>query len=88
MKERKCISCKLTYKGLKERCPFCHKLTKIGIFNKIMCVLGYISFAFWLAILAEIMITKTIIDIIWLAPVITVLIIIAIVVGICYLILK
>lgn len=88
MKERKCLSCKLTYKGLKERCPFCHKLTKLGIFNRIMSVLGYISLIFWLIVFAHVFIASVIIDMIWFMPAIAVIFVIAIIVGICFFIFK
>ncbi len=88
MKERKCKSCKLTYKGLKERCPFCKKLTKIGLFNRIMCVLGYISLAFLIVIFAYGIIIDGVINAIWFMPYIATALIILIVIGIIVLIFK
>lgn len=88
MKERKCHKCRLSYKGLKERCPFCHKLTKIGIFNKIMCVLGYLTLAFILYIFANFLVADAIFNAIWFMPIIAGIIIIAIIVGICIFIFK
>lgn len=43
MREHKCRKCKLSYKGFKSVCPYCHKKTKYGIMNTIMCVIGYIT---------------------------------------------
>ena len=88
MKERKCRKCKLTYKGLKERCPFCHKLTRFGIFNKIMTVLGYISLIFILIIWVHLIIAYMIVDMIWFMPVIAIAIVVAIIIGICVFIFK
>lgn len=87
-KERKCRKCKLTYKGLKTTCPFCHKSTNFGIFNKIMCVLGYISFLLGLIIFVHYVLIKGVINVIWFLPVIAAIIIIAIIVGICIFIFK
>lgn len=87
-KERKCRKCKLTYKGLKTSCPFCHKSTNLGIFNKIMCVFGYISFLFVIILLVHYILITSIINVIWFMPIIATIIIIAIIVGICVFIFK
>lgn len=42
-KERKCKKCGLSYKGFNTTCPFCHRTTKFGVFNKIMTIIGYIT---------------------------------------------
>ncbi len=88
MRERKCKSCNLTYKGLKERCPFCKKLTKIGVFNKIMCILGYLAFAFLIIIFAYSLMIKTVINAVWFMPSIATVLAILIIIGIVVLIFK
>lgn len=80
MKEHRCKKCNLTYKGLKTSCPYCHKSTRIGIINKIMCVIGYITFftiAGWV-IWYEVM--KAMVFSIFLAPALICLAVIAIIV--------
>lgn len=87
-KERRCRKCKLTYKGLKTTCPFCHKSTNLGIFNKIMCVFGYISFLLTLIIFVYYVLIQGIINVIWFLPAIAGALIILIIIGICIFIFK
>lgn len=87
-KERRCRKCNLTYKGLKTTCPFCHKSTNLGIFNKIMCVFGYISFLLTLIIFVYYVLIQGIINVIWFLPAIAGALIILIIIGICIFIFK
>ena len=87
-KERKCGKCKLTYKGIKERCPFCHKLTKLGIFNRIMCILGYITLFFIIVTIAYYLEAIVFVSTILSLPAIAIVITIALIVGIIIAILK
>lgn len=88
MKERKCKKCKLTYKGLKERCPFCHRLTKIGVFNRFMCVLGYIAFITTLIAAVYMLFVEALVTAMWIMPILATLVIIAIIVAIIVLVFK
>ncbi len=88
MRERKCRNCKLTYKGLKDHCPFCHKLTKIGYINKVMSFFGYLFFFIILVFFAYYILFDTVVKSILLAPLIVTLIVIAVIIGLLYLIFK
>lgn len=82
MKERKCRKCKLTYKGLKERCPFCHKMTKLGLFNRFMCIIGYMAFALLIVAFVYAALVETVITAVWVLPTIATVLIIAVIVAI------
>lgn len=84
MKERKCRNCKLTYRGLKERCPFCHKFTRFGIFNKIMSVFGYISLIILICDISYVVWIGALFSAFWYAPILITLACITIIVGIIY----
>lgn len=88
MKERKCKKCKLTYKGLKERCPFCHKLTKLGVLNRIMCILGYITLLSIITTLVYYIVAMATISTILAIPTIAAIIVIALIIGIIIAVLK
>lgn len=87
-KERKCRKCRLTYQGLKTKCPYCHKSTNLGIFNKIMCVFGYISFFAVLTIAVYYILIMGVINVVWFMPTIATVIIIAIIIGVLVYIFK
>ena len=70
MSEKKCKKCKLTYKGLKEKCPYCHKTTGFGIFNKIMMIIGYIVTALFIYGLIEYSLALLLVGVIWYVPLI------------------
>ena len=82
MKERKCRKCKLTYKGMKERCPYCHKLTKLGLFNRFMCILGYMSFILLVVLFIYTTLISTVVTAMWFVPVVATILIIAVIVAI------
>lgn len=85
MSEKKCKKCKLTYKGLKEKCPYCHKTTGFGIFNKIMMIMGYIVTAVIIGAIIDYCLTILLVGVIWYVPLI---ITAAILAGIIVLIIK
>lgn len=87
-KERRCRKCKLTYQGLRSKCPYCHKSTHFGIFNKIMCVFGYISFFITIAFSVYYLLIMSVVNAIWFMPTIATIIIIAIIIGIIIYIFK
>ena len=88
MKERRCRKCKLTYKGLKERCPFCHKLTKLGLFNRFMCIIGYMAFALLIVAFIYFALIHTVATAIWVLPTIATVLIIAVIVAIAIFVCK
>ncbi len=87
-KEHKCRKCGLNYKGFSNSCPYCHKTTKYGIFNTIMCVIGYITTILFVIGLVYYEILKmTILSFAFMPLIITVLVIAAFV-GLIILLLK
>ena len=87
-KERRCRKCKLTYQGLKSKCPYCHKLTHLGLFNKIMCIFGYISFFALLIFFVYYVLIIGVIGMVWFMPTIATVLIIAIIIGVLMYIFK
>lgn len=80
MKEHKCKKCRMTYRGLKTTCPYCHKSTRIGVINKIMCVIGYITFFTVAGWLIWYEITKAMVLSIFFVPAIVCIAVIAIII--------